>query len=81
MEEEQLKLLLEEKGAFSALAQWRTCGTRIGNSAVTLRAQKELLCVESGKAAGVEKKKSEDKAKKLEKAWAAPYKYHMNMYS
>ena len=80
-EDEQVKQLLDEKGAFSASAQWRICGTRIGNSAVTLRAQKELLRIELEKAAGIEKKKSEEKAKKLAKARAALYKYHMNVHS
>jgi hypothetical protein len=48
---EQVKKLLETKGAFSASSIWNICGSRIGNSRVTLQAQKEQLAIDAAKAA------------------------------
>ena len=80
-EDDQVKALVEMKGAFSSSIQWSICSTRMGNSAVALRAQKELLAVEAAKVAAVEKKKDDEKAAKLTKARAALRKYHNNVNS
>ena len=42
-EDNQMKVLLAKKGAFSASGLWKNCGTQIGNAIVVLRAQKEQL--------------------------------------
>ena len=80
-EDDQVKALVEMKGAFSSSIQWSICSTRMGNSAVALRAQKELLAVEAAKVAAIEKKKDDEKATKLTKARAALRKYHNNVNS
>ena len=45
-EDEQVKQLLDQKGAFSVSALWNICGTRVGNARVTLRAQREQLAID-----------------------------------
>ena len=80
-EEEQVKQLVEQKGAFSASALWNICGTRIGNASVTLRAQRMLLEIEEAQKAKVAKEKEDANNKKLEKAQIALEKYHSNVHS
>jgi hypothetical protein len=80
-EDEQVKQLVEQKGAFSASALWNICGTRIGNAAVTLRAQKMLLAAEEEQKAKVAKEKEDANNKKLAKAQSALEKYHSNVNS
>ncbi len=77
----QVKALVKMKGAFSSSIQWSICSTQMGNSAVSLRAQKELLAVEAAKVAAIEKKKDDEKATKLTKARAALQTYHNNVNS
>ena len=49
-EDEQVKQLLHQKGAFSGLALKNVvCGTRIGNASVTLHAQKMQLAIDAAK--------------------------------
>jgi hypothetical protein len=50
-EEDQVKQLLETKGAFSVSRHWNVCGSRIGNSSVVLEAQKQQLARDAEKAA------------------------------
>jgi hypothetical protein len=74
-EDDQVKKLLETKGAFSASAMWNVCGSRIGNASVVLRAQKEQLDLEAQKAEQVLKSKSEKRAKVLVNARKALHKH------
>ena len=46
---EQVKKLLATRGAFSTSTIWNVCDSRIGNSRVTLQAQKEQLAIEQRK--------------------------------
>jgi hypothetical protein len=80
-EDEQVRQLLAQKGAFCSSALWNVCGTRVGNAGVVLRAQKEQLALDAAKAAAVEKKRDDEKAVKLTKARAALRKYHDNTSS
>jgi hypothetical protein len=57
-EDEQVRLLLEQKGAFSSSALWNICGTRVGNAGVVIRAQREQLAVEAAKVAAAEQRKT-----------------------
>ena len=45
----QVQQLLAQTGAFSTSALWSTCGTRIGNARVALRAQKEEIALNDAK--------------------------------
>jgi hypothetical protein len=79
--DEQVRLLLEKKGAFSASSLWSLCGSRLANSGVTLRAQQEQLVLDEAKLAKASQEKDEKKAKLLAKAQAAMRNYHMNIHS
>ena len=46
---EQLRRLVAERGAFSAGGLWNHCGTRVGNSHVALRAQREQIAIDEAK--------------------------------
>ena len=48
-EDEQVRQLLSQKGAFSASALWNVCGTRVGNARVALRAQREQIAIDTAK--------------------------------
>ena len=74
-EENQVKQLLATKGSFSAGALWNVCGTRIGNSSVVLRAQKEQLASEAKKVEAQSKTKLERRAKLLVNARQALHKH------
>jgi hypothetical protein len=78
-EDEQVKQLLAQKGAFSASALWNICGTRVGNAGVALKAQKAQLALEAAKVAQVALEKDERQAKLLAKAQSAFEKYHMDV--
>jgi len=64
-EDDQVKMLVETKGSFSAGALWNVCGTRIGNASVVLRAQTEHLALEANKAASTSQSKLQRRAKLL----------------
>ena len=66
-EDEQVRQLLAQKGAFCSSARWNVCGTRVGNAGVVLRAQKEQLALDAAKVAAVEKKRDDKKAMKPKK--------------
>jgi hypothetical protein len=80
-EDEQVRQLVEQKGAFSSSALWNICGTRVGNAGVVIRAQREQLAVEAAKVAAIEQKKDEARMKLLEKARIAFRKHHVNVNS
>ena len=45
-EDEQVRRLVAERGGgLTAGSLWKHCGTRIGNSRVALRAQRELIAI------------------------------------
>ena len=77
-EDEQVKALLESKTAFSASGLWNTCGTRIGNAHVVLRAQKEQVELEAEKSALQERSRADRRAKTLVAAQTALQKYRQN---
>ncbi len=79
--DEQVKQLVEKKGAFSISAIWATCGTCIGNSSVILRAQKEQLAIDASKTASVSQTKIERQAKLLANAQRALQKYRLSSES
>ena len=64
-EDNQMKVLLAKKGAFSASGLWKNCGTRIGNASVVLRAQKEQLELDAKKIASQSQAKSQRRVKLL----------------
>ena len=72
---EQVKKLLEMKGAFSASSIWNICGSRIGNSRITLRAQKEQLAIDAAKAAAQLQNRTDRQQKILAYAQRALVKY------
>jgi hypothetical protein len=63
--DDQVKILVETKGSFSAGALWNVCGTRIGNASVVLRAQTEHLALKANKAASTSQSKLQRRAKLL----------------
>ena len=77
-EDEQVKELLESKSVFSAGGLWNTCGTRIGNARVVLRAQKEQVELEAEKSAVLERSRADRRAKTLVSAQTALQKYRQN---
>jgi len=80
-EDEQVRQLVSSKGSFSASALWNNVGTRIGNSKVVLRAQKEQMALEEAKIAAVANSKLERRAKNLESAQQALQKYLQTPWS
>jgi hypothetical protein len=49
-EDDQVRHLLAQKGAFSASsALWNVCGTRIGNARVVIQAQREQIAIDGAK--------------------------------
>ena len=64
-EEEQVKELVERKGAFSTTGLWNVCGSRIGNSGVALRAQKAQLALDASRMASLSQAKKDRHAKHL----------------
>ena len=76
-EDEQVKQLLEQKGAFSASALWNICGTRVGNARVALRAQKEQIAMNEAKISKQSQSRLDRQAKVLHNAQAALDKYNM----
>jgi hypothetical protein len=74
-EDEQVRLLLFKKGAFSASAMWNHCGTRVGNARVILRAQRQQLAIDEPKATAVTQNRMGRHAKLLANAQMALDKY------
>jgi hypothetical protein len=56
-EDDQVKMLVETKGSFSAGVLWNVCGARNGNASVVLRVQTEHLALEANKAASTSQSK------------------------
>jgi hypothetical protein len=74
-EDEQVRLLLLKKGAFSASAMWNHCGTRVGNARVILRALREQLAIDEAKATAVTQNRMGRQAKLLAIAQMSLDKY------
>jgi hypothetical protein len=74
-EDEQVRQLLSQKGAFSASALWNVCGTRVGNARVILRAQREQLAIDDAKTTAVTQNRLGRQAKLLANAQTALDKY------
>ncbi len=74
-EDEQVRLLLFKKGAFSASAMWNHCGTSVGNAHVILRAQRQQLAIDEPKATAVTQNRMGRHAKLLANAQMALDKY------
>ena len=70
-EKHQIKALVENKGAFSARAQWCHVGVQLLGSEAVATAQLEQLTMEQEKAKKAAAKKATDKEKKILKARAA----------
>lgn len=75
-EDEQVRQLLVQKGAFSASALWNVCGTRVGNARVVLRAQKEQIAIDAAKTTSQTHSRMERRAKSLAVAQAALEKHN-----
>ncbi len=74
-EDEQVRRLVAERGAFSAGALWNHCGTRVGNSRVALRAQREQIAIDEAKTSLVTRNRLGRQTKLLENAQHALAKY------
>ena len=74
-EDEQVRRLVASKGAFSASSLWTVCGSRVGNSRVTLRAQREQMAIDEAKANAVSQNRLDRQAKLLVNAQAALQKF------
>lgn len=70
-EDEQVRQLLSQKGAFSASALWNVCGTRVGNARVVIRAQREQIAIDEAKATIQTQVRLDRQAKALASAQAA----------
>jgi hypothetical protein len=77
----QIEDLLKGGKAFSASGQWNYCNSRIGNTGVTIRAQKRQLELNEAVRANTENKKNEAQLKALESAETALAKYEFNAES
>ena len=68
--------MVASKGAFSASSLWTVCGSRVGNSRVTLRAQREQMVIDEAKAKNaVSQNRLDRQAKLLANAQAALQKF------
>ena len=74
-EDQQVRQLLTQKGAFSASALWNVCGTRVGNARVVLRAQREQIAIDTAKTMLLTQGRIERQAKLLFNAQIAREKY------
>ena len=74
-EDEQVKQLLDQKGAFSVSALRNICGTRVGNARVTLRTQREQLAIDEAKHSQQLQTRLDRQAKVLQNAQKARDKY------
>jgi hypothetical protein len=72
---EQVKKLLATRGAISTSTIWNVCGSRIGNSRITLQAQKEQLAIDAAKAAAQLQTRTDRQQKILANAQTALVKY------
>jgi hypothetical protein len=64
------RLVAASKAAFSASLLWTICGSRVGNSRVTLRAQREQMAIDEAKANAVSQNHLDRQAKRLANAQA-----------
>ena len=74
-EDEQVRRLVAERGAFSAGGLWNHCGTRVGNSRVALRAQREQIAIDEAKTSLATQNRLGRQTKLLENAQHALAKY------
>jgi hypothetical protein len=74
-EQEVRKLLVAERGGLTACSMWKHCGTRIGNSRLALRAQRELIAIDEAKNSLVTQNRLGRQTKLLENAQHALAKY------
>ncbi len=74
-DDEKVRQLLLQKGAFSAGALCSVCGTRVGNARVVLRAQREQIALDEAKTASVTQNRLGRQAKLLANAQMALHKY------
>ena len=72
---EQVKKLLATRGDFSTSTIWNMCGSRIGDSRVTLQAQKEQLVIDAAKAAAQLQTRTDRQQNILANAHTALAKY------
>jgi hypothetical protein len=75
-EDDQVKKLLAQKGAFSASALWNVCGTRVGNARVVIRAQREQIAIDEAEVTLQTQGRMERQAKCLANAQAALEKHN-----
>ena len=76
-EDEQVRQLVAQKGAFSASALWNVCGSRVGNARVVLRAQREQMAIDEAKSSLVEQNRLSRHSKLLANAQQALAKYRL----
>lgn len=76
-EDEQVRQLLAQKGAFSASSLWNVCGTRVGNARVVLRAQREQMAIDEAKSSLVEQNRLSRQSKLLVNAQQALAKHRL----
>ena len=74
-EDEEVRRLVTSRGAFSASSLWTHCGSRVGNSRVTLRAQREQMAIDEAKANALSQNCSDRQAKLPANAQAALQKF------
>ena len=80
-EDEQVRRLVAQRGAFSAGALWNHCGTRVGNSRVALRAQREQIAIDEAKTSLVTQNRFGRQTKLLENAQHALTTYRTQDHS
>ena len=76
-EDEQVRQLVAQKGAFSASALWNVCGTRVANSRVVIRAQREQMAIDDAKSTMVEQNRLSRRSKLLANAQQALTKHQL----
>ena len=75
-DDEQVRRLVASKGAFLATSLlWTVCESRVGNSRVTLRAQREQMAIDEAKANAVSQNCLDHQANLLANAQAALQKF------
>ena len=75
LEDEQVRRMVGQNGAFSASALWNVLGTRVGNVRVTIRAQREQIAIQEAKSSLVTQNRVGRRSKLLENAQKALAKY------
>jgi hypothetical protein len=77
-EDEQVKELVEKKGAFSASGLWNICVSRIGNSEVVIRAQQQQMQLQEQKNTLLSQQRADRRAKLMINAQAALQKHELS---